>query len=428
MTQPTRILRRILNPSVILLTLITCGLYSYAAIRLTDSRWVQGLVAVPFFLVWVVPVVYWQGQRESRKLGHVDHAVHIGCYLSMGWINFLLILLLLRDLALLILGSLSLSDSTEGAVAPFAALAPWYSILDQQGGDLVLVLSILAWILGTLKATQGPVLKEVDIEVPHLPAALHHFRIVQISDLHVGPTIRRSYVERVVAQANSLQADMIALTGDMVDGSVSDLAFHAEPLKNLRSKLGSFMCLGNHDYYSGSEPWTQFWTQQMGILVLRNEHVICDLGAQTSLMVAGVTDPASRLEGPGQEPDPKRARLTHYESARAGAEALSGSVDPPKPGGIAEPEMLRLMLAHNPKLASGVAQAGFDIQLSGHTHAGQFLPWTWATKMIHAPHYAGLSQEGAKLQVYVNAGTGSWGPPLRLGSTTELTLLKLVPA
>jgi predicted MPP superfamily phosphohydrolase len=424
MPQTKLILQRIFNPFVIIFTLISCGLYSYAAIRVTDHSWVQGMVAIPFFLVWVVPVVYWHGQRESRKLGRIDHLVHLGCYLSMGWINFLLILLLLRDLILMALGGLSLPDSAGDTVAPLAALAPWYAILDQRGGELVLALSILAWILGTLKATQGPVLKEVDIEVPNLPPALHHFRIVQISDLHVGPTIRRSYVERVVAQTNSLQADMIALTGDMVDGSVRDLAFHAEPLKNLRSKLGSYMCLGNHDYYSGSQAWTQFWTEQMGILVLRNEHVICGLGGQSSLMVAGVTDPASRLEGPGQEPDPKRARSTHYQ----GAGVLSASGGPTKPADIGKAEMLRLMLAHNPKLASGVAEAGFDIQLSGHTHAGQFLPWTWATKLIHAPHYAGLSKEGEKLQVYVNAGTGSWGPPLRFGSTTELTLLKLVPA
>ncbi len=425
MTQTQLILQRIFNPFVIILTLLSCGLYSYAAIRLTDNSWVQGLVAIPFFLVWVVPVVYWHGQRESRKLGRVDHVVHLGCYLSMGWINFMLILLLLRDLSLMVLRGLSLPDGWGGAEALLSELAPWYFILDQRGGDLVASLSILAWILGTLKATQGPVLKEVDVEVPNLPPGLHQFRIVQISDLHVGATIRRSYVERVVAQANSLQADMIALTGDMVDGSVQDLAFHAEPLKNLRSKLGSYMCLGNHDYYSGSQAWTRFWTQEMGILVLRNEHVICPLGGHSRLMVAGVTDPASRLEGPGQEPDPQRARATLYPGSPPG---MASHDDKNHHDDRGEGRMFRLMLAHNPKLASGVAAAGFDIQLSGHTHAGQFLPWTLVTKLIHAPHYAGLSREGEKLQVYVNAGTGSWGPPMRFGSTTELTLLRLVSA
>lgn len=412
-TQAMGVVKRLFSPFVMVFSGIAFCLYSYAAIRLSDHGWVQGLIAIPFFLVWVVPVVYWHGQRESRKMGFIDHVIHIGCFLSMGWINFLMILLILRDLALVILGALSQAALKGQGFPLFPELAPWYQILDHRGTDLVVVLSILMWILGTFKATQGPVLTEVEIEVPNLHPDLQNFRIVQISDLHVGPTIRRSYVERVVAQCNSLQADLIAMTGDMVDGSVEDLGVHAEPLKHLESKLGTFMCLGNHDYYSGAREWTRFWTEELGIVVLRNEHVICPIRGQGLLMVAGVTDPASWLEGPGQEPNPQQAAETSYPETSLGAERQG---------------MLRLMLAHNPKLAAGVAAAGFDVQLSGHTHAGQFLPWTWATKIIHTPHYAGLSREGTRLQVYVNSGTGSWGPPLRFGTSTELTLIKFVRA
>ena len=129
-------------------------------------------------------------------------------------------------------------------------------------------------------------------------------------------------------------------------------------------------------------------------------------------MIAGVIDPAARIEGRIEKPDPKEALMTPYR----GLATKTPSVTPD----------FKLMLAHNPKLSAMVASSGFDLQLSGHTHAGQFLPWTWATRLIHRPHYAGLSQEG-KMMVYVNSGTGSWGPPLRFGTSTELTLLRLVP-
>ena len=179
----------------------------------------------------------------------------------------------------------------------------------------------------------------------------------------------------------------------MVDGSVEELAQHVEPLKKLAARGNGFFVLGNHDCYSGPRAWTAYF-RQAGFTVLLNTHTLVRRG-RAVIVVAGVLDPAI---SPG--PDPQ---IAARNSPR---------------------EALRILLAHNPKSAGDAARAGFHLQLSGHTHAGQFFPWTWAVRLAHAPHVSGLSRED-HMWVYVSAGTGTWGPPVRLGTAPELTLLRL---
>jgi predicted MPP superfamily phosphohydrolase len=255
----------------------------------------------------------------------------------------------------------------------------------------VLGASLLALALGAASALRGPRVVRVDLAIAGLHADLEGLRIVQISDLHVGRTIRRHYVERTVQKARALAPDLVALTGDMVDGPVERLASHVEPLREVAGEA-SFFVLGNHDCYSGAERWIAHF-RSMGMRVLLNEYVVVRKGA-ARLLVGGVVDPAYARLRPG----------ISVEGA--------GASD------------FRLLLAHNPRLAPLGARAGFDLQLSGHTHAGQFFPWTLAVRLVHAPHVAGLSREGA-MQVYVSAGTGTWGPPVRFGTSPELTLLTL---
>jgi predicted MPP superfamily phosphohydrolase len=191
----------------------------------------------------------------------------------------------------------------------------------------------------------------------------------------------------------------VALTGDIVDGSVDRLARGVAPLAGLTSREGSYLVLGNHDYCSGAGPWV-FRFEMLGMQALRNEHRTIVRG-QARLVIGRVVDPAVRLNDPLQAPRPDLASAPEAGPA------------------------LRLLLAHNPKLAPMAEQAGFDLQLSGHNHAGQFFPWTLAVRLAHAPHVSGLSQCGCPW-VYVSAGTGSWGPPVRLGTRPELTLVRLV--
>ena len=185
-----------------------------------------------------------------------------------------------------------------------------------------------------------------------LPHALHGFSIAQISDVHVGPTIKRGFVEGVVRQVNALKADMIAVTGDLVDGSVQQLSAHTAPLAGLTARHGAYFVTGNHEYYSGERAWTAE-IGRLGLRVLKNEHVVLKHDG-ASLVLAGVTDFSAHHFDPAQRSDP--------------AAALRGA---PVDAGA------RILLAHQPSSAMAAADAGFDVQISGHTHGGQFWPWNF---------------------------------------------------
>jgi predicted MPP superfamily phosphohydrolase len=243
--------------------------------------------------------------------------------------------------------------------------------------------------------------KQVDIPIADLPEALHGFTIAQISDIHVGPTIKRGYVDAIVDAVNALQADMVAVTGDLVDGSVADLSPHTAPLARLTSRHGSYFVTGNHEYYSGADAWVSE-VRRLGMRALMNEHVVLQHEG-APLVVAGVTDYGGGHFGPAHASDPARAI--------AGAPAHA---------------RVRLLLAHQPRSAFAARDAGFDVQLSGHTHGGQFLPWNFLVR-LQQPFTAGLARLG-KLWVYTSRGTGYWGPPMRLFAPSEITRLRLVQA
>lgn len=369
------------------LTGILVGAYAYLAWRLTAGPGERAALAVPFLMIWLVPVIYWVGGRERR--GMADELLHFASYVCMGWVNFAVFISVGRDVLLV-------------ATAWLSPLADVHNFLRASGAVWVVGGAFAALATGVLAALRGPRVRHVDVPLVGLEPALDGLRIVQISDLHVGLTIRGAYVRRVVRAANELEADILALTGDFVDGSVAHLARHVAPLAELQPAGRVFFVPGNHEYYSGVEPWLAHF-RSLGFKVLLNEHAALSIrGAH--IVVGGVLDPAAaRVSGPQHVPRPELAAGRDVGAA------------------------LRVLLAHNPKLAPLAQAAGFDLQLSGHTHAGQFFPWTLAVRLIHAPHVAGLSRSG-RMWVYVSAGTGTWGPPIRLGSEPELTLIRLVRA
>ena len=346
---------------VVIVTAILGAAYAYLAARLAAGLAGALAIAAPFLLIWIVPVYYWGRDRDRYGWPHM--AVHQASYLSMAWVSFALVLTLARD----------------------GVLLAGFDI----GVPAVLAGSVIAVAIGAVIALRGASIVEIDVPIANLHADLEGYRIVQISDLHVGLTIRRGYVERVVEEALGLKPDLVALTGDMVDGPVARLAPHVEPLR----KLGNaFFILGNHDCYSGATAWIEHF-KSLGARVLLNEHTMVWKGGG-KLLVGGIVDPAYQRVRP---------EITSVENERAD---------------------VKLFLAHNPKFARLGAKAGFHLQLSGHTHAGQFFPWTIAVRLVHAPHVAGLSREG-EMWVYVSAGTGTWGPPVRFGTSPEITLIRL---
>lgn len=273
--------------------------------------------------------------------------------------------------------------------------------LESASAIAVPLLAALATVIGFIDARRRPRVVDVEVPLDGLPPALQGFTIAQISDVHIGPTIKRDFLRGIVDIVNSLEVDLVAITGDLVDGSVEQLATHVEPLSLLRSRHGAYFVTGNHEYYSGATAWIAE-LRRLGLHVLLNEHVVLDhRGAP--LLLAGVTDYSAHQFDPAQRSDPQAA--------------LAGASPDLRP---------RVLLAHQPRTAAAAADAGFDLQLSGHTHGGQFWPWNLFVR-LQQPFTAGLDRL-ADLWVYTSRGSGYWGPPKRLGVPSEITRIRLVAA
>jgi len=249
--------------------------------------------------------------------------------------------------------------------------------------------------VGVRSALVGLRIKDVPVRIPNLPPALAGLRLVQISDVHIGPLLQKEWVEGVVERVRALRPDLVAITGDLVDGTVDELREHVAPLARLaEAPRGVYFTTGNHEYYSGVDDWLRY-LPTLGIRPLANERVEVAPG----LDVAGIHDPTGRGR---YAPDLPRA--------------LEGR-DAAKPV---------VLLAHQPRQFREAARHGVSLTLSGHTHGGQIWPFSWLVALVQ-PYIAGLHRLG-DAQLYVSRGTGFWGPPMRVFAPAEITLLRLFPA
>ena len=268
-------------------------------------------------------------------------------------------------------------------------------------GAGVLIITLAALLTagyGLKEALRTPAVREVSIQVPNLPPALSGMRIVQLSDLHIGPVFGEEWLRFVVAQANALNPDLIAITGDAVDGSTSRLGETLTVLGELKAPRGVFLVPGNHEYYSGLLPWTELF-RKLGITVLLNENTRIQING-TPLAIAGITDPAAAA----WELPPPDADL-----------ALKGI-----PEGIT-----RIMLSHRPDTAPDSARAGASLQLSGHTHGGLVLPLAPLVASFNGGYVSGLYDVNG-MPLYVSNGAGLWGgAALRLFVPSEITVVTL---
>jgi uncharacterized protein len=327
--------------------------------------------------------------RTMKHDGWSDGLAWLG-YLAMGLFSSLFVLTVLRDVALLVaamIGWLRHAPLTDAIARPSAIAVP--------------IVAFAVTLAGVFNARRLARVVNVRLPIRNLPQALAGFTIVQISDIHVGPTIKQDYLDAIVRRVNALKPDLVAVTGDVVDGSVERLRPHVAPLAQLQARHGVYCVTGNHEYYSGAEDWVAE-LRRLGLHVLMNEGVVLRHDG-AALLVGGVTDYSAHHFDPAQRSDPHAA--------------LAG----------ATPDVaVKVLLAHQPRSAVAAAEAGFDVQLSGHTHGGQFLPWNFFVR-LQQPFTAGLNRL-RDLWVYTSRGTGYWGPPLRFGAPSEITRLELVAA
>lgn len=253
---------------------------------------------------------------------------------------------------------------------------------------------------GVYQALKTPDVKDVPIELSRLPKQMDGFTIVQITDIHIGNTIGRDWVQDMVDKVNAAKGDLIAITGDLVDGSVPKLRDAAAPLAQLQAEHGVYFVTGNHEYYSGADAWIEH-IRSLGIRVLRNERVHIGNG-EYGFDLAGIDDrSAGRWKGHG--PD--------LAAAVAGRDASKELV----------------LLAHQPRQVRDAVEHGVGLQLSGHTHGGQIWPWHYLAMAQQGGLLAGHSRhgEGGATQLYISRGTGYWGPPVRVGAPAEITRVVL---
>jgi len=375
--------------SFLIFLLLLALVHAYVSLRLVPEIFdgTPGRVAgaVALVLSWVLfPVTVLDERIASRRIR--DLLVWLGGF-SMGLFSSLLWLTLLRDILL-------------GATF-FALPADEYQQLRHVSALAVPVLSMLVSLIGLFYARRRAHVVDVIVPIANLPAALNGFRIVQITDVHVGPTIKRGYVKAIVDKVNELQPDLVAVTGDLIDGDIKELAGHTAPLARLSGRHGVYYVTGNHEYYSGVKPWIREFGR-LGMKVLSNEHVLLNHDGAV-LLLAGVTDYSAGHFDPQNASDP--------------AAAIAGA-----PAGVGA----KVLLAHQPRSAPAAAAAGFDLQISGHTHGGQFWPWTLFVG-LQQPFTSGLNRLN-DLWIYTSRGTGYWGPPNRFGVPSEITRIQLVPA
>ncbi|MFB7972364.1 metallophosphoesterase [Streptomyces rubiginosohelvolus] len=244
---------------------------------------------------------------------------------------------------------------------------------------------------GTYGVLRGPSVQRITVPLAKLPRAAHGFRIAVVSDIHIGPILGRAHTRRIVDTINATSPDLVAVVGDLVDGSVADLGSAAEPLAALRARHGSYFVTGNHEYFSGAEQWIDH-VRELGLVPLENARVEIE-----GFDLAGVNDIAGETEGQG--PDFGRA-LGDRDRGRAA-----------------------VLMAHQPVVIHDAVEHGVDLQLSGHTHGGQLWPGNYLAELAN-PTVDGLERYG-DTQLFVSRGAGAWGPPVRVGAPSDITVVEL---
>nr|WP_237940064.1 metallophosphoesterase [Aliarcobacter butzleri] len=264
----------------------------------------------------------------------------------------------------------------------------------KKGLDIGVISAVIATNVKAIDNARHVELEVVDVKINNL---LKPYIIVQISDIHIGGLITKNFIKSMVDKINLLNADIVVITGDLVDTKLEFARPALDELKNLQSKYGTYFIVGNHEYFHGVKPIIDY-VNSLGIKTLENENVY--IGEKDEgFYLAGVYDRFGFRYG-SYIPDINKA-LENCENNPT------------------------ILLAHQPKYINEIKDTkNIDLILCGHTHGGQIFPFNFLVK-LEQPYVKGLHQHNDTTQVYVNKGTGFWGPPMRLGASSEITILRL---
>lgn len=348
-------------------------------------------------LIFLVPFATSMLARYTEKY---DGLISWIGYIGLAVVSFTFTFLVIRDIIWLIgAGGIKIFSLFTNA-SPAVDAAKREFLLQATNLGIIGVAGTLT-AYGIYEARRKPAIVNLDIPIKNLPADFNGFKIVQITDIHAGLTVKRDWIETVANEVQQLSPDLIAFTGDMADGSVPHLQNDVAPLAELTAPYGKFFVTGNHEYYSGAEQWVNH-AREMGYDVLMNEHRIISKNG-SSVVLAGITDYSGGSFSPAHLSDPKKA----FEGAPV--------------------DSTKILLAHQPRSLYQTDGLDLDLVLMGHTHGGQFFPWNLIAT-IGQPFIKGLNVWGEKTWAYVSKGTGYWGPPVRVGARSEITVLTLKKA
>ena len=356
------------------------------------TRWIltAGLGALSVLLVATLVLPRVTGLTEAAWLAWPG-------YLWFGLLAYLFLTLLVLEPVRLALRGWVKQEPPVAADEPTAKPAVNRRVfLARAGATAAGAASVGLVGFGAATALGPPDLLRVPVRLSKLDPAFDGFRIAVVSDIHLGPLAGRSHTERIVRMINETEPDLVAIVGDLVDGTVAELGPAAEPLQDLHSREGTFFVTGNHEYFV-EDPFS--WLRELerlGVQPLRNENTVIRRGS-AAFDLAGVNDIA------GEE----RSDPPDFDRALAGR-------DPSRP---------TVLLAHQPVQVGQAAARGVDLQLSGHTHGGQMWPFHYVVRAVQ-PSLAGLSNVDGT-QLYVSRGAGSWGPPVRVGAPPDISVLTL---
>ncbi len=367
-------------------------LYAYVGLRfvmpldfMPNTKYLLYFILFIFYCFPIIGIILYFNKIENN----LSTVIHWLGYTGLGFVSLLFFIQAGTDIFLFLKSQLVKSHNFDPHRRAFLGLSAKAVVSGLAG---------LGSIWGTYNALKEPVIKTVKIKIDGLPESLKSFRMVQITDLHVGSMITGKFVERVTKKIQELDTDILFFTGDAADGSVESYGKHLDSLEELKPKYGKYFVTGNHEYYSDMNGWLRL-IENLGFKILVNEsqNVVVD---DATIMITGI-------------PDRSGGNFSSFHKTNM-KKAVGGM----------NPSDLKILLAHQPGDVEHAVKYDFDLQLSGHTHGGQYFPFSFLVQMAH-PFLKGLHKR-ENTWIYINQGTGYWGPPLRIGTEPEITEIVLI--